>query len=222
MPLPKPLTREDIERAMKNTLSNRAAARFCRVSYPHYKRYASLYKNEDGQTLYEAHFNRGGKGIPKYALHYEPKHRGKGKHKEPPIIDIIEGRVPAEHFNPQKLKYRLIEMGLLEPSCSVCGFAEKRLADGKSPLILIHKDGDNGNWRQENLEFLCYNHAFVEGGKNCPVTEEFVQKQEDFVDRNNKNEEETWELDDYQKEFLKSLGIHPEDEKPYEKYISKI
>lgn len=215
--LPKPLTREDIERAMRATLSNRAAARYLNVSYPHYKKYAELYKTEDGKTLYESHFNRAGKGIPKFALTRVP-----GKHyREPALADIVEGRVPVEHYNPQKLKYRLIEAGMLEPKCA-CGFNEKRLVDGKSPLILIHKDGDKRNWRLENLEFVCYNCAFLRGEKSLPVTEDFVEKQEDFVDRNSMNETEVWELDDYQKEYLKSLGLLQEKEKPYQKYISRL
>lgn len=213
---PKPLSREDIERAMRATLSNRAAARYLNVSYTHYKKYAVLYKNADGETLYKSHFNRGGKGIPKFALTRTP-----GKHyREPALADIVSGRVPAEHYNPQKLKYRLIEAGMLEPKCSCCGFSEKRLIDGKSPLILSHKDGDKRNWNLDNLEFLCYNCAFLQSA-DSPVTEEFVEKQEDFVDRNGKNEMKVYELDDYQKEFLRSLGLGKEEVKDYDKYISR-
>ena len=50
-----------ILRAMKHTKSNMAAARFLGCSYPHYKQYAKLYKNEEGKTLFEAHLNRQGK-----------------------------------------------------------------------------------------------------------------------------------------------------------------
>ena len=45
-------------RAMKHTKSNMAAARFLGCSYPHYKQYAKLYKNEEGKTL-PAVWNRG-------------------------------------------------------------------------------------------------------------------------------------------------------------------
>ena len=41
-----------ILRAMKHTKSNMAAARFLGCSYPHYKQYAKLYKNEEGKTLF--------------------------------------------------------------------------------------------------------------------------------------------------------------------------
>lgn len=214
----KPLTREDIERAMRATRSNRAAARYLNVSYGHYKIYACLYKDEKtGKTLYEMHYNQGGKGIPKFALHRTPGKR----YREPALADIVSGRVPATHYNPQKLKYRLIEAGMLKPKCASCGFSGKRLVDGKSPLILMHKDGLKNNWNLDNLEFLCYNCAFLQSEKS-PVTEDFVEKQEDFVDRALKNENEVWELDDYQKDYLKQLGLTKEEVKDYDKYISRI
>ena len=55
-----------IERAMKHTKSNMSAARFIGCSYPHYKQYAKLYKNEEGKTLFDAHLNRQGRGISKH------------------------------------------------------------------------------------------------------------------------------------------------------------
>ena len=76
------LTKEDIERAQTMTRSNMAASRYLHVSYNHYKKYAKMYKNEDGVTLLEAHMNQEGKGIP--------KHLTNGG-KEPPLMDLIEG-----------------------------------------------------------------------------------------------------------------------------------
>ena len=207
----KVLSREDILRATRMTLSNRAAARYLNVSFNHYKKYAQLYKNDEGKTLYEAHCNPGGKGLPKFALNG-------GSRREPSLAMITSGIVPTTHYNAQKLKYRLIEAGMLKPVCSNCGFKEKRMFDGKQPLILIHKDGDNRNWKLENLEFLCYNCAFLQRTDSI-VTEDFVQKQEDYVDRNNKNEVKTWELDDYQKQVLQSFGLSRDEVKDYDKYI---
>ena len=46
-----------ILRAMKHTKSNMSAARFLGCSYPQYKQYAKLYKNEEGKTLFEAQVN---------------------------------------------------------------------------------------------------------------------------------------------------------------------
>ena len=45
------LTKEDLLRAMSQTRSNRAAARYLHVSYNHYKKYAKMYKNDDGVTF---------------------------------------------------------------------------------------------------------------------------------------------------------------------------
>ena len=60
------LTKEDIIRSQKVTRSNMSAARYLHVSYNHYKKYAKMYKNDDGITLLEAHMNQSGEGIPKY------------------------------------------------------------------------------------------------------------------------------------------------------------
>lgn len=211
------LTREEIEGAMKATLSNRAAARYLHVSYPHYKRYATLYKDENGIPLYEKHFNRGGKGIPKFAV----SSSGNRFRREPSITDILEGKVAASHFNIQTLKYRLISLGFLEPKCSRCGYDKTRLLDGKAPLILLHKDGNKNNWNLDNLEFVCYNCAFLEG-PNSVITEEMVEKAEDCVDRNGaKITDKTWELDEYQKEYLESL-FKDEKPEPGSEFISRF
>ena len=94
------LTKEDILRAQTMTRSNFAAARYLNVSYNHYKKYAKLYKDEEtGKTLLELHMNQEGKGIPKFLT---------AGGKEPPLLDLLEGRIPAEHFDPQKIKRRII------------------------------------------------------------------------------------------------------------------
>ena len=91
------LSKNDILRAIKHTKSNMAAARFLGCSYPHYKQYAKLYKNEEGKTLFEAHLNRQGKGISKHL--YKKKDLT-------PINDILEGRVDVSNYNPKELKDR--------------------------------------------------------------------------------------------------------------------
>ena len=155
--MPKPakiLTKEDILRAMKMTRSNFAAARYLHVSYNHYKKYAKNYKNEDGITLLEAHKNQEGKGIPKFALKASSKI---------PLMDLLEGRVPIEHFNAKEIKQRIIFEGLIEEKCSKCGMNERRVTDTKVPIILNFKDGNKKNWHLDNIEFLCYNCSFLYG-----------------------------------------------------------
>lgn len=203
------LKKEDIQRAMKMTRSNRAAARYLHVSFTHYKKYAKMYKDdESGSTLYELHKNQAGKGIPKFLSNGG---------KEPPIMDLIEGRVPVEHFDPQKIKQRLIFEALIEEKCAYCGFSERRVLDTKVPLVLNHKDGNKKNWNLDNIEFLCYNHAFLYA--TSPITDKQVEAMEDYVDRN--VEEVSWELDEHHIEHLKELGLYQEEEKPGEKYISR-
>ena len=109
------LTKDQILRAMKYTKSNMAAARFLGCSYPHYKQYAKLYKNEDGKTLFEIHLNRQGKGISKHLY----------KKKDiTPIMDILEGRVDVSNYSPKELKERLIHEALIKEECNCCEFNE--------------------------------------------------------------------------------------------------
>lgn len=202
------LTKEDILRAQKVTRSNMAAARYLHVSYNHYKKYAKMYKNEDGVTLLEAHKNQSGKGIPKFAV---------SGIDNIPLMDVLEGRVPIEHFDPRKIKARLLSEGLLIEKCSKCGFAERRVTDQKIPVILNFKDGNKKNWHLENLEFLCYNHSFLYAAS--PIDEKRAEAMEDYV--KTRNDEPEWELDEHHIEHLKELGLY-EEENPGEEYISKL
>lgn len=202
------LTKEDIERAQTMTRSNMAASRYLHVSYNHYKKYAKMYKNEEGVTLLEAHMNQEGKGIP--------KHLTNGG-KEPPLMDLIEGRIPIEHFDPQKVKFRIIQECLIEEKCNKCGFSERRVIDTKVPLILNHKDGNRKNYHLDNLEFLCYNCSFLYAAS--AITDQQVVELEGYVD--NKKETVNWELDEHHIEHLKELGLY-EEEKPGDEFISRL
>jgi hypothetical protein len=201
MAKPKPLGKEMILRAMRHTKSNMAAARYLGVSYIHYKKWAKLYEaTEEGyDNLHAQHKNQSGKGIPKFL-------RTKGK--EAPLIDIIEGRIDASSFKPEKLKYRLLSEGHLEEKCNQCGFIERRVLDYKMPLLLNFKDGNKKNWKLENLEMLCYNHYFLSVG------DIFTDKQVEGMETHKTiyQSEVDWELDDYQKERLKELGLMDDEE----------
>ena len=212
MPTPsKILTKEDILRAQKMTRSNMAAARYLHCSYNHYKKYAKMYKNDEGVTLLEAHKNQEGKGIPKFAL--------KGKDRIP-LMDLLEGRVPIEHFDAKDIKVRLILEGLIEEKCSKCNFSERRIKDTKVPVILNFKDGNKKNWHLDNLEFLCYNCSFLYAAS--PIEEKQAEAMEDYV--KTRNDEPDWELDEAHIEHLKSLGLYDEDEEDMsgEEFISRL
>lgn len=203
------LTKEDIVRAQTKTRSNMAAARYLHVSYNHYKKYAKMYKNDEGVSLLEAHKNQEGKGIPKFL---------NNKGKQPPLIDLLEGRIPIEHFDPQKVKYRIIQECLIEEKCNHCSFSERRIVDLKTPLILHHKDGNRKNWHLDNLEFLCYNCAFLYG--KSPISDEQVQAQEHYLDQSDKEFE--WEMDEHILEHLKDLGLADDEPEIGSEYISRL
>jgi len=211
MPTPtKILTKEDILRAMKMTRSNLAASRYLHVSYNHYKKYAKMYKNDDGVTLLEAHKNQSGVGIPKFAL--------KGS-SQIPLMDLLEGRVPIEHFKAKEIKERLIFEGMIEEKCNSCGFSERRIKDTKVPVILNFIDGNKKNWHLDNLEFLCYNCSFLYAAS--PIEEKQAEAMEDYV--KTKDDEPDWELDEAHIEHLKSLGLYEEDNKEDgSEYISRL
>jgi len=136
MPKAKPLSKAQIVAAQAKTLSNMAAARYLHVSYQHYKRYAKLYE------LFDSHKNQMGKGIPKFL---------RGPKKMPHMVEIIEGRIAASSFDPNKLKYALIEQGYIMEECAVCKFNERRVLDYKIPLLLHFKDKNSNNYSLDNV-----------------------------------------------------------------------
>jgi hypothetical protein len=111
MPAAKPLSKEDILRAIRHTKSNRAAARYLGCSYQHYKPYAKLFKDEEtGLNLFELHLNQCGKGIPKFL----PNRR-----KEPNVKHIVETGMGWESFAPDKIKQRIIAEGYIVEECQM-------------------------------------------------------------------------------------------------------
>ena len=203
MPKAKPLSKEQISAAQAKTKSNMAAARYLHVSYQHYKRYAKLYK------LFEGHKNQSGKGIPKFL---------RGPKKMPHMLEIIEGRIAASSFDPNKLKYALIEQGYLLEECAVCAFKERRVLDYKMPLLLHFQDNNSNNYSLDNVQLLCYNHYFLNVGDvfNEKDVKQIESKQEHF----GTSEKVEWEVDSYHLQRLKELGLDDEDD--VNQYISRI
>ena len=182
-----------------------AAARYLHVSYSHYKKYAKLYK------LFASHKNQSGKGIPKFL---------KGTKKEPLMVEIIEGRIAASHFDPNKLKYKMIEEGYLLEECSVCHFKERRVLDYKMPLLLHFKDKNSNNYSLDNVQLLCYNHYFLTVGDIFNKNDE--KQIETQQEHNGTSEKIEWEVDSYHLQRLKELGLTDEDEDDVNQYISRI
>jgi len=196
--LPKPLSKEDIQRAMRVTKSNRSAARYLNCSYQHYKKFAKIFVDEaSGKSLFELHKNQCGRGIPKH-LSSHPNRKA-----EPSLQGIVEGRISAAHFDPQKIKIRLIAQNYLEEKCYTCGFRERRVTDYKIPLLLNFKDGNKFNYLLPNLELLCYNHYFLLVAD--PLTPDQVRHIEDNTEV--KAVAHDWDLDDAHLENMKALGL---------------
>jgi hypothetical protein len=172
-----------------------------------------LYVDENGVSLFDAHKNQSGKGIPKF-LSISTINK-----KEPAILDIVEGRIDPSHFNPQKIKYRLITEGYLKDECGNCGFHERRVSDYKSPLILHFKDGNKQHYRLDNMEMLCYNCYYL------MVGDIFSGKQlEGLEDHKPMNQSEVdWELDEYTKQRLLELGLDkPEPTDDGSEFVSRL
>ena len=215
MPSAKPLSKEVIVNAMDKTKSVRGAARYLNCSYQHLKKWMKLYKDEaSGKTLFELHKNQSGKGVPKFLSH-APFGR-----KEPAILDIINGVVDPSNFNPQKIKYRMIEGGHLKEECYRCGFNERRVLDYKIPLLMHFRNGNKQNYTLENVEMLCYNCYYLSIGDL--YTGKQIEGIEDHKPINNAQVD--WEVDDYTQQRLKELGLYdskPKDDDPYS-LVSKL
>jgi len=198
MPATKTYSREDILRAMRFTKSNRAAARYLGCSYQHYKPYAKLFRLDESDpnspTLFDAHKNQSGKGIPKFL----PNRR-----KEPNVKLIFESGTGWESFTPEKIKSRGIAEGYLREQCYHCGFDERRVTDYKVPLLLNFKDSNRNNYLVDNLELLCYNDYFLLVAD--PLTPDQVRHIEDNTQVKAVSHE--WDLDEAHLENMKALGL---------------
>ena len=146
------ITESEIRYAMENTKSNAEAARFLKVSFTTYKKYARMYTDRDtDKTLYELHKNQFGVGIPK-----DVQKANKGIYS---ITNILEGKHP--NYPTWKLRNRLLALGIFREECASCGYSERRVT---VPLLLDHIDGDDTNHHVDNLQMLCMNCYYQQTG----------------------------------------------------------
>jgi hypothetical protein len=194
--LPKPISKEDILRAMRVTKSNRSAARYFNCSYQHSKKFAKILMDEtSGKSLFELHKNQAGRGINKFMSN---------KGKEPALQQILSGELYIESYSVHKLKSRLIQEAILPECCSKCGFNEQRVTDYRVPLLLNFKDSNKKNWKRENLDLYCYNCYFLLIGD--VYSNKQILSIEDYVDQP-KTAQVDWEMDEHYREHLKQLGL---------------
>jgi hypothetical protein len=200
MAYPKPISKEDVLRAMKQTRSVKAAARYLNCSYQHLKPFMKAYKDEEtGISLFDMHKNQCGKGIPKF-MSSTPFGR-----KHPAIEDVVNGRADTSSFTPDKLKFKLIEGGHMIEQCYWCSYDERRDVDGKTPLIMFFKDGNKHNYRDGNCQLSCYNCYFIRLGN--VFTERDMESLEGHQTVYKTTEMVDLQMDDYQKRKLQELGL---------------
>ena len=148
------ISESEIRYAMQNTKSCSEAARFLKVGYETFKKYAELYVDSaTGKTLFDLHKNKPGRGLHR---HTAPK-----KYKAS-LEDILNGKHPK--YDRTLLKQRLLRSGEFKECCDVCGFDERRISDYTVPLLLDWIDGDMTNHRRENIRFICYNCFYLTVG----------------------------------------------------------
>lgn len=146
------LTEAEVRYAMANTCSNSDAARFLHIGPACWRKYASMYFDPaTGKTLYQLHKNVSGKGRAKY-------HRATRVTSK----EILEGLHPT--FPASKIKERLLEDGVFQEMCAMCGYHEQRLSDYTVPLVLIFKDGNRNHHSRENLDLICWNCYYLHYG----------------------------------------------------------
>ena len=148
------LTEEQVREAMRNTRSNTEAAKWLDITRRTYRKYAkSFIDHETGKSLWDLHMNQGGIGIAKVT---SPKMMTKAQLTA--LLTEVQSRAPGDLL---KLRNALIKDGRLGYECSCCHYAERRVSDMKSPLLLDFMNGKKTDWRIENLRWLCYNCAFL-------------------------------------------------------------
>jgi hypothetical protein len=139
------LLESEIRDAQEKTHTAGAAAKYLKVNYYTYRKYAQLY------------------GVWKTNRSYRSEEGYKhgvesGKY---PLSRLLNGDFPD--YPVFRLKDKLILGGVKAPECEQCGYKERRITDSKIPLILNFQDGNQRNHKLENIKVLCYNCTFCSG-----------------------------------------------------------
>jgi hypothetical protein len=229
------LTENQIREAMKNTRSNKEAARWLDIQYLTYKKYAKRYIDvETNKDLFELHKNQSGRGMPKNNPQTSMAIAKKGLDNQ-----LKDGQF-ATRERVSMLKEYLIIDGRLGFKCSCCGYSEKRLTDLKPPFLLNFINGKKSDWRIENLRWLCYNCAFLIGPLDY-INTSFMKEVESIdVSSATSNDVEKlkrfYELNDVMTKHLEEIGIRnnvstpvneqvkeePKNDNDYEEFISYL
>jgi len=201
-----------IREAMAFTQSNKSAAKYLKVSYKSYKKYASKYEDQEtGKNLFETHKNIAGRGIKKHNEFIKP-----GTTKMQTMLKKNQW-FSEERFT--KLKQLLVTTNTLPAYCCACGYDKRRMLDSKVPLVLTFQDDDRTNWELENLQWYCYNCAFHYSLPNMitKLKPSWVRRivvdngiNEDGITKEQFNN--FYNLDDLYYEHLKNVGLSSQEE----------
>lgn len=161
------LTRDEVIYAIKHSRSNRDAADFLGMDIRIWKKYANMYRDENGVTLYETHLNK----LVGFTNGRKPGIHTGGKISRKRLMDVLEGRTTLYMSNVRRkdLRELLAQEKMLPEQCACCGFSEERILDHKKPLLLSFRNNDRQDWNLDNLEMLCYNCYFIRIGSIVPV-----------------------------------------------------
>jgi hypothetical protein len=137
------LLKSEILAAQANCKSAAETARYLKVSYKTYKKWAEYH------GVFDNLINKAGKGINKNTQRYT-------------LEPVINGEKP--HWNLKVFVRQLIKYGYKKDCCESCGYDRKR-PDGRAPFILHFVDGNRYNHRLENIQLLCYSCYYVDIGR---------------------------------------------------------
>lgn len=133
------ITKSMVENAIKNSKSQSEAARWIGVSYNTYKKWAKFYE------LWDDHLNPQGKGIKKVSANWSVS-------MEKILSGELEYKLPYKVF-----RKRLVDEGYKNNECEQCGYAEVNFAHKEVCLLIDFDDGNEYNYKFENLKLLCPN-----------------------------------------------------------------
>lgn len=160
----KRITEELVKLAVDNCASAAECARYLGVKYSTFKRHAEKY-NYPGTEINYFEYAKSIKSLRKDSMgtieYKKYAKRVATRGYTPTEQEIIDGKYKL--ITPYFIRKFLVEKGYLTECCHNCGFNDKRLTDGLTPVVLNFKDGNVLNKRLDNLELLCYNCFFMLG-----------------------------------------------------------
>lgn len=101
--------------------------------------------------------------LKKFGIEYKGNQGGKNAKRMPTRKSAIE-YMNSTYIKSHVLKIKLIQDGLKDDKCELCGLSEWRGC--KLPLELHHKDGNHFNNVLDNLQILCPNCHSIQIGNS--------------------------------------------------------